>query len=89
MTKAEKLLERFFSDPPPKNFKWSDFVTMMERLGFTLEFNGRGSSHCIFYKDNPKVVLNFVKPHPHGELKVIYVKKAREFLKEQNIGVDL
>ena len=88
MTKADKLLDRFFSNPPPKNFKWSDFETMMVRLGFTLEFNGRGSSHCIFYKDNPKIVLNFVKPQPNDEIKVIYIKKAREFLKEQGIGVE-
>lgn len=89
MTKADKLLQRFFANPPPKNFKWEDFVTMMQRLGFTLEFNGRGSSHCIFYKHNPKVVLDFLKPHPGNELKVVYVKKAREFLIEQGIGVDL
>lgn len=85
MTKAEKLLQRFFANPPPKNFKWEDFVTMMQRLGFTLKFNGNGSSHCIFFKDNPEVVLNFVKPHPNDELKVVYVKKAREFLIEQGI----
>jgi hypothetical protein len=60
---------------------------MMQRLGFTLKFNGRGSSHCIFYKDNPKVVLDFLKPHPSSELKVVYVRKAREFLIEQ--GVEL
>ncbi len=88
MTKADKLLDKFFSNPPPKNFKWNDFVTMMERLGFTLEFNGRGSSHCIFYKDNPKIVLNFLKPHPNDELKVVYLKNARKFLNEHGIGVN-
>lgn len=85
MTRAEKLLQRFFANPPPRNFKWEDFVTMMQRLGYTLEFNGRGSSHCIFYKDNPRVVLNFVKPHPNDELKPIYVKKAKEFLIDEGI----
>ncbi|EOZ8550921.1 type II toxin-antitoxin system HicA family toxin [Acinetobacter baumannii] len=89
MTKADKLLQRFFSNPPPKNFKWEDFVVMMQRLGFKLEFNGRGSSHCIFYKDDPHVVLDFLKPHPGNELKVVYVKKARAFLEEHGIGVNL
>lgn len=87
MTKADKLLTRFFADPPPKNFKWKDFVTLMNQLGFTLEFNGRGSSHCIFYKaDNPAVVLQFLKPHPDDQLKIEYVKKARMFLKSLGIG---
>lgn len=89
MTKADKVLQRFFSNPPPKNFKWEEFVSMMQRLGFTLEFNGRGSSHCIFYKNDPRIVLSFLKPHPGNELKVVYVKKARAFLEEQNIGVNL
>ena len=89
MTKADKLFQKLFSNPPPKNFKWDDFVTLMKRLGFTLEFNARGSSHCIFYKDNPRVVLQFLKPHPGDELKVIYIKKARAFLEEQNLGVRL
>lgn len=86
MTKADKLLQRFFSDPPPRNFKWEDFVTMMERLGYKLEFNSRGSSHCIFYKDDPRKVLQFVKPHPGSEIKVVYIKKAREFLEDQGTG---
>lgn len=86
MTRADKLLQKLFSNPPPRNFKWSDFETLMSRLGFTLEFNGRGSSHCIFYKDDPRIVLQFLKPHPNDELKVIYVKKARAFLEEQNLG---
>lgn len=88
MTKADKLLQRFFSSPPPKNFKWDDFVVMMDRLGYTLEFNSRGSSHCIFYKDDPYVVLQFVKPHPGSEIKVVYIRKARVFLEEQGIGAD-
>lgn len=88
MAKVDKLLQKLFSNPPPKNFKWEDFVTLMKRLGFSLEFNGRGSSHCIFYKDDPHVVLQFVKPHPSDELKVIYIKKAKEFLIDQGIGVE-
>lgn len=85
MSREEKLLEKFFRDPPPRDFKWDDFVTMMNRLGFTLTFGGGGTSHCTFSKDDPKVVLDFVRPHNGNELKVVYVKKARLFLIEQGI----
>jgi len=86
LAKQDKLIEKLYKIPPPTDFKWDDFVTLMNRIGFTCEFNGNGSSHCTFYKDPLKPLL-FKRPHPRKELSVGYVRKAKEYFNE--IGLNL
>ncbi|MDE1971339.1 MAG: type II toxin-antitoxin system HicA family toxin [Patescibacteria group bacterium] len=81
MSKQDKLLTKFYASPPPNDFKWDDFVTLMKRLGFTLEFNGRGGSHCTFFKD-PHQPLHLAKPHPDSVLKTVYIKKVKIYFDE-------
>lgn len=42
MSKTLKLQRRFTSTPPPKDFTWNEFVTLIESLGFATFPSHRG-----------------------------------------------
>lgn len=68
--------------PVPKDYSWSDFVTLMSGFGFYLDQSG-GGSHCKFvYEHDEALVINAFRPHPDPVLPVYYIKQIKTRLKE-------
>ena len=49
MSQWEKLLERICSCP--KDLRFNEIKTVLERYGYVMSRPGRGGSHCTFRKD--------------------------------------
>lgn len=76
MSKQEKLLRRFLVEPPVKDFRWDELVSLMNRLGFDLEETSGGSSHKFFVmRSDPDKVIHTYRPHPGG---ILWAKQIRE-----------
>jgi hypothetical protein len=74
MSTKQKLRDQFFRVPPPKDFRWTDLVTMMIGYGFKLDSSG-GGSHGHFVKiDDVDKVIDISKPHPDGLLLAYQIK---------------
>lgn len=86
MSKQQKLLLRFLAEPPVKDFRWDDLVTMMDRLGFNLEETSGGSSHKFFVmRSDPDKVIHTHRPHPSGILWAKQIREVRERLAEWGV----
>lgn len=78
MSKKEKLIARLLSCP--KDFNYSEALTLLQFFGFAENNKGRTSgSRVEFVKDNYTILLH--KPHPSGDLKVYQVKQLISELK--------
>lgn len=81
MGRKEKLIQKLFSTPFPKNFTKQDLDSLMSKCDCRKYSGGRGSS--IAYCHTPTMrVLQFDEPHPGNELKTYQIKAARRFLKD-------
>ena len=80
MSKKNKLRERFYKEPPPKDFTWDELETMLVSLGF-VKTPGIGSRVKFIYEP-----LNFPisihRPHPQNILKQYSIKQIKEALDE-------
>ncbi|MBI5591667.1 MAG: HicA protein [Deltaproteobacteria bacterium] len=81
MSKKEKLLQKLKKNPPPKDFKWADFITLMRQYDFTAECDS-GGSHFIFEHKVSGYRFSASRTHPSGILKRYQIDKAIEVLKE-------
>lgn len=82
MSKKQKLREKFFRIPAPKDFRWEDLETMMEGFGFSFDSSG-GGSHGHFVKiDDPDKTIDISKPHPDGILHFYQIKEVKTRLGE-------
>jgi predicted RNA binding protein YcfA (HicA-like mRNA interferase family) len=86
VSKREKLLQKFLAIPPVKDFRWDDFVTLMDQLGFDLKEQKGGSSHKYFeLRESREVVIDTHRPHPSGILWGVQIKEVKEKLKELGV----
>lgn len=86
MTKKEKLLARFLSNPPPTDFKWHELVTLLNRFGYR-ELTGSGGSHNKFYNPETGHIIQVI-PRPHGgssDLRPGYIRRLRKDLEEKGV----
>lgn len=83
MPSKDKLIEKLFRTPLPKNFTTKDLDQLMSKCGCNKFQGGRGSG-IAYYHNKSKQTLKFDQPHPGNELYFYQVKKVREFL--QKIG---
>ncbi|MDP1533595.1 MAG: type II toxin-antitoxin system HicA family toxin [Rubrivivax sp.] len=82
MSRKEKLLKRFLTNPPASDFRWDELETLMGHLGFKLEETTGGSSHKTFIIDAyPDRVIYTYRPHPDGILKAYQVREIRKQLR--------
>lgn len=79
MTRHEKLLAILARTPSPKDFRWQDLVTLMERQAFTVTCSG-GSHHT--FQHSGGFTFTMSKTHPSGVLKSYQIKDALEALKK-------
>ena len=86
MSKKQKLKEAFLANPVPVDFRWDDFVTLMDHLGFDKHETSGGSSHCYFEcRIDINKVIDIYRPHPSGLLYDIQIKKVKSVLKDWGI----
>ncbi len=78
MSKKEKLLNRLFAEPPPKDFTWSELVTLTRQFGF--KNTCQGGSHYMF-EHASGFRFSMSKTHPGGILKAYQVRDAKAALK--------
>jgi hypothetical protein len=81
MSKQEKLLRRIASKP--KDFTWSELVSLMTALGFDME-KSSGSGRK-FILERTGAVLFIHEPHPAKLLKPYQVKDAIDLLERTGI----
>ena len=61
MSKSDKLEERLFSDPCPKDFTWDELISVMHRSGF--KETCTGGSHYMFDHIEDGFRVRISKPH--------------------------
>ena len=74
MSNTQKLLAKLASKPVPRDFLWSDFVTLMRRLGYQ-EVSGSGSRRK-FIHSSTKHVISLHEPHPGKSLKTYQINEV-------------
>jgi predicted RNA binding protein YcfA (HicA-like mRNA interferase family) len=75
MGKHEKLLQKILSGKQDAGINFSEAVSLMQNLGFTLRING---SHHIFYRSGVDEIINI---QPDGsKAKPYQVKQIRDLI---------
>jgi predicted RNA binding protein YcfA (HicA-like mRNA interferase family) len=87
MSKHEKLLEKIFRTPTPRDLRWTEVVSCLQSLGFSV-INGDGSRRR-FHNEQTNVTFSIHEPHPEPELKIYVVKIIKESLEKHLQGVEL
>ena len=79
MTKLDKLIDRFRSEP--RDFEWSEMIRLLRGLGFD-QIEGSGSRVCF---TNGEINIRLHKPHPQKEVKAYAVRQVRELLEREGL----
>jgi predicted RNA binding protein YcfA (HicA-like mRNA interferase family) len=77
MSKKDKLLLRLIGPPAPKDFPWSDLLTVMGHCGFAHRCSG--GSHFTF-EHHSGFRFTVSSTHPGGILKAYQVRDVLEAL---------
>lgn len=78
MSKKQKLIGVLFRNPPPRDFRWDDLVTLMRQAGFSETCDG-GSHYTFEHVGGFRFTMS--KTHPDGVLKAYQVRDAKEALR--------
>jgi len=83
VTKREKLIQRFRSEP--KDFTWNELVAMLEGFGYTKAGGGKtGGTRVRFVHERyPSISLH--RPHPTPVLKRYQVDQVVQVLKGEGL----
>lgn len=80
MTKADKLKSKFQGDI--KTFVFSDLVTLLSQLGYTM--HERAGSRVVFiHIDDDSDRIHLHKPHPENTIKGGALKAVKTYLSEK------
>jgi predicted RNA binding protein YcfA (HicA-like mRNA interferase family) len=75
MSKHDKLVQKILSGRQDRSIDFSDLVTLLHALGFSLRING---SHHIFFREDIAEILNI---QPDGSMAKPYqVKQIRDII---------
>jgi len=78
-----KLVQRILSGRQDKSILFSEAVSLLNRLGFSMRKNG---SHHIFFMDGVVEIINL---QPDGsKAKAYQVKQIRDLLVKYQLGVE-
>jgi predicted RNA binding protein YcfA (HicA-like mRNA interferase family) len=78
-----KLVQRILSGRQDKSILFSEAVSLMQRLGFSMRIKG---SHHIFYQENIEEIINL---QPDGsKAKAYQIKQIREIMVKYQLGVE-
>ena len=78
MSKIEKLIERFLSQP--KDFTWDELVKVLSHFGYTEMKKGKTGGSRRKFTDANKNMINLHKPHPGNILKGYAIKQIIDYL---------
>ncbi|WLF83548.1 type II toxin-antitoxin system HicA family toxin [Moraxella sp. ZY210820] len=80
MTKSEKLLEKLKNSQ--KTFVFSELVTLLKQLGFTMH-EREGSRVVFICDDDSSIRIHLHKPHPENTIKGGALKAVKHYLEEK------
>lgn len=80
MSKLNKKLLRL--KQRPKDYKFNELKGLLEKLGFTLYENTRGSK-VLFYNEKTQKRLVFHKPHKGRPIDLYIIDEVLKVLKEE------
>ncbi|MCD4681248.1 MAG: type II toxin-antitoxin system HicA family toxin [Bacteroidales bacterium] len=84
MTKKDKLIERFLSNP--KDFKYNELETLIEHFGYAEIKKGKTSgSRRAFVSENTKHIIRLHQPHKKGVLKQYQIDYLINELRKEDI----
>ena len=83
MSKTEKLLKKFLSDP--KDFTWNELVKLLDYYGFKEIQTGKTSGSRRKFINMDNIPINVHKPHPKEILKSYQIEQIIEILKQENL----
>ncbi len=84
MSRKEKLIKRLRS--LPKDFTYSELVTLLQQLGFEETNKGKTSgSRVKFYHSERKIQYLAHKPHPESTIKAKALYDILIFLENNNL----
>jgi hypothetical protein len=79
MSRREKLVERFCSNP--NDFSWAELESLMGYFGFEEIKKGKtAGSRRAFVNASTKQIIRLHKPHPGSILKQYQIKEVRKIL---------
>ncbi|HEY9827530.1 MAG TPA: type II toxin-antitoxin system HicA family toxin [Stenomitos sp.] len=81
MTRRDKLLKRFLSEP--KDFTWEELQTLLSIFGFTEVATGKTGGSRRRFANEAGVVISLHKPHPRNVLKSYQIEQVIEILSEE------
>ena len=83
MGQYEKLVQRILSGRQDKNVQFSEVLSLMHKLGFSMRIR---SSHHIFFKEGIVEIINL---QPDGsKAKAYQVKQIRDIMVKYQLGVE-
>lgn len=83
MSKIEKLLEKFLSNP--KDLEWNEFIKILSYFGFEIMTKGITGGSRRAFKNKNGVKLYFHEPHPGNIVKTYVIKQTVETLKKEGL----
>lgn len=83
MSKVDKLKQKLYKEPSPKDFTWAELRTLLLKLGF-VEEQGNGS-RVKFYHADLDYPISLHKPHPGNILKEYVIKLVKESLDQLGV----
>lgn len=83
MSKNEKLIKRFFSNP--KDFTWEELVRFLKIYNYFEKSSGKtgGSRRKFINKTRPPIILH--KPHPKNIVKSYIINEITELFKKEKL----
>ena len=80
MSKQQKLLKRFLSNP--KDFTYNELKTLLSGFGYSECAGGSTSgSRVVFINNKTQHIIRLHKPHPHNILKMYQIELIEEELR--------
>jgi len=84
MSKHEKLLKRFLSNP--KDFTYDELRTLLKGFGYSENTVGSTSgSRVAFINDKTQHIIRLHKPYPHNILKRYQIELIEEELRQLEV----
>lgn len=83
MTKIDKLLKKFLSNP--KDFTWEELIKFLKIYDYHEKSSGKtgGSRRKFIHKTKPPIILH--KPHPKNIVKSYIINEITELFKKENL----
>jgi len=78
MSKREKLIARFLSNP--SDFHYDEMVRLLSYFGFEEVKKGKTSGSRVKFENEEGIPIMLHKPHPSGLMKKYQMRQVKEIL---------